>query len=340
MSYKRIIIKEFGGPEVLKVIEESTLPEPKFGEVRIKVLVTSAAFTDTMIRKGKYPEVKEKPPFSPGYDMIGIVDKLGEGVTKFKIGQKVADLTVIGAYSEYMCLPESRLTLVPDELDPTEAVSLVLTYVTAYQMLHRYAKIKSKQQILIHGAAGAVGTAILQLGKLLDLEIYGTASKSKHELITGLGAIPIDYRNEDFVERIKTYTNDGVDAAFDPIGGENFKRSFKTLKSGGQLVAYGFYNASMGKGGSIFFDFLRLQLMKIIPYGRSASFYSIASLREKHPDWFSEDLTKLFDLLGQNKIKPVVGKRMSLTEAAMAHELIEKAAVPGKIVLIVSEKNS
>ena len=340
MSYKRVIVKKFGGPEVLKVIEESTLPEPKFGEVRIKVLVTSAALTDTIIRKCQYPDVKEKPPFSPGYDMIGLVDKLGEGVTRFKIGQKVADLTVIGAYSEYICLPESRLTLVPDELDPTEAVSLVLTYVTAYQMLYRYAKIKLKQRIHIHGAAGAVGTAILQLGNLLDLEIYGTASKSKHELIAGLGAIPIDYRNEDFVERIKTHTNDGVDAAFDPIGGDNFKRSFKTLKSGGQLVAYGFYNASTGKGGSILFDFLRLQLMKIIPNGRLASFYSIGSLRKKHPDWFSEDLTKLFALLSQNKIKPVIGKRMSLSDAAMAHELIEKAAVPGKIVLIVSEEYS
>jgi NADPH2:quinone reductase len=174
MSYKRVIIKQFGGLEVLKVIEESTLPEPKVGEVRIKVIVTSVAFTDTMIRKGQYPDVKEKPPFSPGYDMIGLVEKLREGVTKFKIGQKVADLKVIGAYSEYIYLPESRLTPVPDELDPTEAVSLVLTYVTAYQMLHRYAKIKSKQRILIHGAAGAVGTAILQRSKLLDLEMYGT----------------------------------------------------------------------------------------------------------------------------------------------------------------------
>jgi NADPH:quinone reductase-like Zn-dependent oxidoreductase len=259
-----------------------------------------------MIRRGQYPDVKEKPPFSPGYDMIGLVDKLGEGVTKFKIGQKVADLTVIGAYYEYICLPESQLTIVPDELDPTEAVSLVLTYVTAYQMLHRYAKIKSKQRILIHGAADAVGTAILQLGKLLDLEMYGTASKTKHELIGGLGAIPIDYRNEDFIERIKTYTNDGVEAAFDPIGGKNFKRSFKTLKSGGKLVAYGFYNASTGKGGSILFDFFRIQLMKIIPNGRSVSFYSIGSLRKKHPDWFSKDLTKLFALLSQNKIRPVI----------------------------------
>jgi len=337
MGYKKVVIKEFGGPDVLEVIEEPTLPEPEFGEVRIKVLVTSAAFTDTMIRKGQYPDVKEKPPFSPGYDLVGRVDKLGEGATRFTIGQKVADLTVIGAYAEYICLPESRLTLVPDELDPVEAVSLILSYVTAYQMLHRYAKVHSRQRILIHGAAGAVGTAILQLGRLLDLTMYGTASKSKHALIAALGAVPIDYRNEDFVERVKTHTNDGVDAAFDPIGGENFKRSVKTLKPGGRLVAYGFYNAGTGKGGSILFDFLRLQLMKIIPNGRSVSFYSIGSLRKKHPDWFSADLATLFSLLSQNKIKPVVGKRMPLTDAASAHALLEKAAVSGKIVLIVSE---
>ena len=167
MSYNRVIITKFGGTEVLKVIEEAVLPEPKPGEVRVKVLVTSAAFTDVMIRNGKYPDVKEKPPFSPGYDMVGIVDKLGEGVTRFKAGQRVADLTIIGAYSEYICLPESRLIPVPDGLDSAEAVSLILSYVTAYQMLHRVAKVKQGQHILVHGAGGAVGTAMLQLGNLL-----------------------------------------------------------------------------------------------------------------------------------------------------------------------------
>ena len=168
MSYRRVIITGFGGPEVLQLVEEAALPETKPGEVRIRVLVTSAAFTDVMIRKGKYPDVKDKPPFSPGYDMVGVVDKLGDGATRFKVGQRVADLTVIGAYSEYLCLPESRLTPAPDGLDPAEAVSLVLSYVTAYQMLHRIAKVKRNQRILVHGAGGAVGTAMLQLGKLLD----------------------------------------------------------------------------------------------------------------------------------------------------------------------------
>ena len=169
MSYKRVIITKFGGPEVLKMIEETTLPEPKPGEVRVKVLATSAAFTDAWIRKGTYPDVKEKPPFSPGYDMVGVVDKLGEGVTHFQVGQRVADLTVIGAYSEYICLPESRLTPVPEGLDPAEAVSLVLSYVTAYQMLHRVAKVKRSQRILVHGAGGAVGTAHVTIGQAARL---------------------------------------------------------------------------------------------------------------------------------------------------------------------------
>ncbi len=337
MGYKRVVITEFGGPEVLRMIEETELPEPKPGEVRVKVLVTSAAFTDVMIRKGKYPDVKERPPFSPGYDMVGVVDKLGDGVTRFKIGQQVADLTVIGAYSEYLCLPESRLTPVPEGLDPAEAVSLVLSYVTAYQMLHRVAKVKPGQRILIHGAGGAVGTAMLQLGKLMDLEMYGTASKSKRELIKQLGATPIDYKGEDFVERIHGLTGDGVDAAFDPIGGDHLKRSFSVLRRGGKLVAYGFYNAVLGKGGSIPLDFLRLKLWNILPNGRSATFYSIGALRQKHPDWFSEDLTKLFDWLAQGKIKPVIAMRMPLAEARRAHELIERAEVQGKIVLTVKD---
>jgi NADPH:quinone reductase-like Zn-dependent oxidoreductase len=177
---------------------------------------------------------------------------------------------------------------------------------------------------------------MLQLGKLLDLKMYGTASPSKHDLIAHLGAMPIDYKSEDFVERILDKTGAGVDAVFDAIGGEHFKRSFKTLNRGGTLVAYGFYNAVMGKGGSLPLDFLRLQLWHVLPNGRSTTFYSIGPWREKHADWFYEDLTGLFDLLAEGKIKPVVGARLPLTEVVHAHELIEQGAVQGKAVLMVS----
>jgi NADPH:quinone reductase-like Zn-dependent oxidoreductase len=335
MSYRRVIITQFGGPEVLKVVEESTLPEPKPGEVRIKGIVTSAAFTDVMIRKGQYPDVKEKPPFSPGYDVVGTVDKLGDGVTDFQVGQRVADLTVTGAYSEYICLPAHRLTVVPDGLDAAEAVSLLLSYMTAYQMLYRVAQVQRGQRILVHGAGGAVGTALLQLGKLLGLDLYGTASQAKHALISQLGAIPIDYRSEDVVERILSLTGDGVDAVFDPIGGSSFSRSFRMLRRGGTLVAYGFYNAVMGKGGNIPLDFLKLLLWNRLPNGRSAIFYSIAAMRQKHPEWFSEDLTYLFNALQQGQIKPVIADRMPLAEAKRAHERIEQAEVQGKMVLML-----
>lgn len=333
MVYNRIVITEFGSPDVLEIIEETILPEPGPGQVRVKVLASGVAFTDTMIRKGQYPDVKQKPPFSPGYDLVGVIDKLGDGVTDLALGQRVAELTVTGAHSEYLCLDADNLVPVPDPLDPAEAVSLVLSYVTAHQMLHRVASVQPGERILVHGAGGAVGSAMLQLGQLLDLEMYGTASQPKHDLVSELGATPIDYKHEDFVERIAAETGDGVDAVFDPIGGEHFKRSFQTLRRGGKLVAYGFYNAVMGHGGSVPLDFIRLQLWKFLPNGRSTAFYSIGPWRHKHPDWFRQDLSDLFGLLGEGKIKPVIWKRISLDQVPRAHKLIEQAAPQGKIIV-------
>lgn len=337
MGYRRVLITEFGGPEVLEIVEEESLPEPGPGEVRVKVQATSACFTDTMVRKGVYYGLKEKPPFPPGYDLVGVVDKLGEGVATFEVGQSVADLTVWGAYTEYICRPEDSLVPVPAGLDPGEAVSLVLSYVTAYQMLHRSVGVGAGQSVLVHAAGGAVGTALLQLGRLEGLEMYGTASESKHDLIADLGATPIDYRSEDFATRIQALTEEGVDVAFDAIGGDNFKRSFDSLKKGGTLVAYGFYNNAMGKGGSVPLEFAKVSLWNLLPNGRSATFYSIGGMRKKHPNWFSEDLTTLFDLLAEGAIKPVIAERMGLEDAARAHELIEQAAVPGRIVLMVDD---
>ena len=333
MSYKRVMITEFGSPDVLELIEEKTLPEPEPGQVRIKALASGVAFTDTMIRKGEYPDVKQKPPFSPGYDFVGVIDKLGSGVTGLAVGQRVAELTVIGAHSEYLCLDAENLVPVPDGLDPAEAASLVLSYVTAYQMLHRVANFQPGERILVHGAGGAVGSAMLQLGCLLGLDMYGTASKPKHDLVSSLGATPIDYKHEDFVERIAAETGDGVDAVFDPIGGEYFRRSFQTLRRGGKLVAYGFYNAIMGQGGSVPLDFIRLQLWNIFPNGRSTAFYSIGPWRKKHPDWFRQDLSELFRLLAEGEIKPIIWKQIPLDEVAQAHKMIEQAAPQGKIIL-------
>ncbi len=335
MSFKKVLINEFGGPEVLHVTEIKNLPKPGPGNALIKVLAASATFTDTMVRKGIYYGFKETPPLSPGYDMVGEVVQLGHGVTSLEIGQMVADLTVFGSYSEYIVRPAEKLVPVPATLNPAEAVSMVLSYVTAYQMLHRIAKIQPGQRILVHGAGGAVGTALIELGALSNLEVYGTASKGKHDLVKKLGGTPIDYQNNDF----QTYmlSIGGVDAVFDGIGGENLKRSFRSLRSGGILVPFGFYNQAMGKGGNVALDYMTVPLWNLLPNQRRASFYSIGALRDKHPEWFKEDLLKLFGLLEDGKIKPAIERLMKLEEARQAHELIEQAEVKGRIVLMVNQ---
>jgi NADPH:quinone reductase-like Zn-dependent oxidoreductase len=335
MPYRRIIIEKYGSPEVLKVIEETQLPEPKTGEVRIKVQATSAAFTDTMIRKGAYPDVKEKPPFSPGYDMVGIVDKLGEGATRFKVGDRVCDLTVIGSYAEYLCLPENRLVSVPESVDAGEAVSLILTYVTAYQMLHRIGKVKTGQRILVHGAGGAVGSALLELASLEKCHIYGTASADKQKSLQKFGADLIDYRKDNFVERLNQIQPDGIDIVFDGLGWQSFKRSLEVIRPGGLLIAFGFSNAVRKGRTAVILDFIRFKIRSAFPSSRRMTFYSITTLRKMHPHWLAQDLSILFDLLSNSRIKPLIWKRMPLSEAKKAHELIEQAKPIGKIILEV-----
>ena len=181
-------------------------------------------------------------PFTPGEDIVGVVDKLGEGVSTVEPGQMVAGVTFgdAGGYAEFICLPASELVPVPSGVDPAEAVCLVVNYLTAHMAMHRTANVRSGERILVHGAAGGVGSALLELGKLAGLEMYGTASKYNHELVSALGATPIDYRTEDFVERIRSLTGDGVDAVFDPIGGaRQIWRSYRALRKGGRLVWFG-----------------------------------------------------------------------------------------------------
>jgi NADPH:quinone reductase-like Zn-dependent oxidoreductase len=328
----RVVITGLGGPEVLKWVEEY-LPTPRAGEVRVRILAAGVAFADVLMRRGLYPGTP-KFPFAPGYDIVGEVDALGDGVSHFKIGQRVAALTMIGGYSGYTVVPASRLVPVPNGLDPAEAVSLVLNYVTAHQMLHRVAKLREGQRVLIHAAAGGVGTAALQLGELAGFEMFGTASKPKHALVASLGATPIDYRSENFVARLRELAPGGVDAVLDPIGGKNWWASYGCLRKGGALVCYG-SQAALSEGKlAAGFGFATLGLVKILPDGKRASWYNVKSLSDTSPEMFREDLTRLFDLLCQQKIRPVIAGRFPLREAARANELLEKAQLSGKLVLL------
>lgn len=342
MTYQRILVTQHGGSDVLKLVEEE-LPHPKPEQVRVKVLATGVAFTDILIREGLYPGIP-KVPFSPGYEIVGIVDEVGSEATSVQVGQRVAALTIVGGYSEFVCVEAEDVIPIPGEVDVAEAVSLVLHYVTAYQLLHRIAQVKANDSILIHGAAGGVGTALLQLGELSQLQMYGTASQGKHDLVKRLGGIPIDYKTEDFVQRIRELTNgQGVDVVFDGIGGQHLIRSYQTLKRGGLLVNYGFSCALQGKYGRVLKVGLSLALLngfKLIPDGRQTSFYSIASLKQAHPEWFSQDLTTLMDLLIHSKVKPIIADRLPLTQAKEAHQRLEQSNVQGQLVLLCASEST
>lgn len=356
MKHTRIIVTHYGGPDALQVVEEER-PEPKRGEVRVRVLAAGVSLPDIMAREGIHPETP-LVPFTPGWDLVGIVDKLGDGGFSSKPsttpsgkpglepGQIVAAMPIHGAYAEFVCLPARELVHVPDGLDAAEAVSLVLNYITAYQMLHRSAKVKPGQRVLIHGASGGVGTALLQLGRLAGLEMYGTCSSQGAPAVSKLGGVPIDYRHQDFVAEIHRLTGQGVDVVFDSIGGSHIWRSRKALRPGGKVVAYGLTGSLRGgrlasgrSGGRHRFREIAVFAFYIaggwlFPGRRRVVPYSIQTLKRLKPELFRQDLIALLDLLKQQKIKPLVARRFPLAEARQAHELLAKGGVIGKIVLV------
>jgi len=335
MTWKRVVLTGFGGPERLRIETVAAPPEPRGAEVRLRVLVTSAAFTDVMIRKGLYPDLRDQPPFTPGYDLVGVVEAAGPGATRFRPGDRVADMTTIGAQAEYICLPEDRLTPVPEGVSDVDALGMILSAVTPWQMLHRVAAAREGQSLLIHGAGGAVGTAMLQLARAAGVTAFGSDIVAKHDLIRGLGATPVAADAE--AAALRAATGGGVDFVFVPLGGPSLSRSLHALKPGGMLVAFGFHRAVLGRGGSIPMDFVKLKLWNWLPNGRATAFYSIGAMRRRHPDWFRADLAALFAMLAEGRIAPVVAEVLPLDAVRQAHERIEAGTVPGKLVLRVAE---
>jgi NADPH2:quinone reductase len=344
VKHTRVIVTHYGGPDALQVLEEEC-PEPKDGEVRVRVLAAGVSLPDLMMREGVHPETPPLP-FTPGWDLVGVVDRLGDHVSGIEPGEIVAALPIYGAYAEFVCLRQSELVPVPSGLDAAEAVSLILNYVTAYQMLHRSAKVRASQRVLIHGAAGGVGTALLQLGRLAGLEMYGTCSSHGASTVSGLGALPIDYQHHDFVQEIHRLTSEGVDVVFDGIGSTHIWRSRKALRPGGVVVAYGLTSSLRGgrlasgrSGGrhrfrAIAIFGLYIACGRLFPGRKRVVPYSIQWLKRLKPALFRQDLIALFDLLQQRKIKPLIAQRFPLTEARRAHELLGKGGITGKIVLV------
>src|SRR6202163_1825950 len=199
MPWQHLRISRFGGPEVLQMAEEPTIPEPGPGEVRIKVLAAGTGFTDTMIRRGRYPDFRGPLPFTPGYEIVGVVEKAGAGVVAPLEGEMVADLCVVGGYAQYAIRPSRFLVPVPDGVDAAEAVCIPLAYLTAFQMLTRYRRLFPGETILVIGASGTVGTALLALARHFGLKAIGTCSAANLAAVGRFGATAINYRAGDFV---------------------------------------------------------------------------------------------------------------------------------------------
>jgi NADPH2:quinone reductase len=335
---KRVVIDRFGGPEVLNVVEVDD-PRPGPGEVRVNVLASGVSFTDTQLRAGTYLG-GPKPPFTPGYELVGIVDELGPGCSRVRVGDRIGALTVWGANAERVCLPEVYAVAVPEDLDPGEVVSLVFAYMTAYQLLHRTAKAKPGESVLVHGAAGRVGTAVLELGALAGLRLYGTASGRDRAAVERLGAVAIDYQNEDFLARVRGLTGGGVDIALDGIGGPLSLRSFRALRPGGRLIVFGRY-ATIAQGRKNWPGVIAwyaatgaVALWGLLAPRRKVVSYRIQKLRIHHQDWFQADFLALLEMLRRGEIHPVVAERLPLSEVRRAHELLGSTAAKGKIVLV------
>jgi NADPH:quinone reductase-like Zn-dependent oxidoreductase len=334
-SNRVVQLKRFGGPEGLEVVD-APLPSAGQGEVRVRVLASGLEYTDVPIRRHLYPQTsRRRPPFVLGYDVVGEIDQLGDGVGGFTLGDRVADMTVLGSNATYRTLRAADLTRVPAGVDAAEAATLILGWTTAYQLLHRAARVQRGHRVLVQGAAGAVGQALLVLGKMAGVELWGTARGEQAAVVRELGATPIDYQREDFARVLP----EGFDVVFDGVGEDGYRRSLAALKPGGLLCAYGYSAGVQPQRGLVSLltwmgrVYLWRRLLSLLPGGKRICLYSINAMRALHPAWFREDLERLFGLLAIRAIRPRIAERISFDQIAEAHRRLEAGGLQGKLVL-------
>ena len=326
-----VMLQRFGSPDGFAVVERP-VPEPGAGEILVRILAASVQFTDTILRKGRYPDLKEKPPLVLGYDLVGEVVKVSPDVTSPAVGQRVADLTMTGSYAQYRTLRADHVTVVDPALDPAEVTSLVLTWMTAYQLLHHDARVKKGQKLLIAGAAGAVGQALLVLGKIAGCEVWGSAHSRHADVVRALGGSYVDSDSADFAKVLPGR----FDAVLDGVGQEGFSRAWRAVGPSGHLSAFG-VTAAVQQGASVALLglwFARLWWWNAFSGRRSASFFSITASRKRNPEWFRADLAELLALLTRGEIRPRVAERIGLEAVADAHARLERGGLEGKIVLV------
>ena len=324
-----------GGLEVLETVE-LPMPEPGRGEVRVKVRATGVGATDIAMRRGFYPYAP-RTPFVPGYESVGIVDAVGAGVTALKEGDRVCALLVHGGYATHVVRGAEHWAKVPGGLDDVQAVALILNYVTAYQMIRRVARLHAGQRALVNAANGGVGQALLDLLRAYGISAIGAAARARHDIVSSYGTIPIEGRLAPLSAGVHAVREEGVDAAFDGVGGDHAGECVASTRRGGITVWYGF----TGAHGFLAVARTALSVFAGAPLrARRGAFYGITMQYRKNPQPFFEDLPKLFDLLARGKISPRIAGTLPLLDARKANERLEAGGIEGKLVLVAPESNS
>lgn len=336
---RAVWIPRHGGANVLEV-RETPDPIPSEGEIRIRVRACGLNFAEVMARQGLYPD-SPKPPLVAGYEASGVVDAVGAEAHGFEKGTRAVALTRFGGHADTVCVPAEQALVMPERMTFDEGAALPVNYLTAYHMLFEVFRIKPGDRVLVHMAAGGVGTAVCQLCKTVpDVVTYGTASRHKHEYIRDHGCThPIDYHRLDYVRSVRDLTEGrGVDLVLDPLGGADWKRGYSLLRPGGQLIAFGW--ANMTSGGRRRYARVLRQLSQTPIYSptrlmndnRGVSGVNMGHLWQQI-DLLGAEMAALRELYEKDQIKPHVDRSFSFEDAAEAHRYIESRENVGKVLL-------
>jgi NADPH:quinone reductase-like Zn-dependent oxidoreductase len=338
MRTTEIVLPGIGEPESLQ-LRTRDLPSPAAGQAVVRVEASGVSFAEQQMRRGKY---YDQPPFPfvPGYDLVGVVEAVG-GEAGVRVGQRVAALTKTGGWADRVLLDAADLVPVPDGVDPADAETLVVNGVTAWRMLHRSAKVREGQTIVVLGANGGVGSTLVQLARRAGIRVIGTASARHHDRLRALGVTPLDYRDEDVPARVRELAPAGVAAVFDHVGGPGIVDSWRMLARGGTLVSYGTASTRDVSGNPrlpVLKLFARLLVWNLLPNGRRAMFFNLWAGKARHLDRYRaelrEDLGQVFTLLATGEITAQVARSFPLAQAAEALRYAESGAVAGKVVLL------
>ncbi len=341
---RHIIIRKTGGPSRLS-LEQVPDPEPSDGCVRIAVRAVGINFADILIRQGLYQDVPGYPVV-PGYELAGIIDKVGQGIDASWMGREVFALTMLGGYAEKICLPLDHVFVKPQSLSFEVACGLPTTYATAWQLLVTMGALKRDERVLIHNAGGGVGLAAIDIARHLGAQTFGTASSKKHARLRERGLLhAIDYTRGDWEQEFARITQgQGAHLIIDPLGGRNFKKSYRSLAPTGRLGMFGISEAShTGLIGKIKLILTALSMpffhpVSLMNHNRAAFGVNLARFAAQ-PTVIREWMQQILDLVGKGELHPVTDRSFAFEQVAAAHEYMESRQNFGKVVLTLGPES-